>query len=662
MDTSLDNSTQPSNNSPPEGPERRSHRQSIRTRLTDFIYTPKGNSALIKRKAKAAKRKEMKANEEILYADYGDNYSKFETAPSELTPIDLQFYTPRAEDWVRIAMDYLGQQFKQDNIPDTPTLTTKSNGKQIKVRHPHQEENTHYVTIFVYNTGTVLIQGAECVEWCRANFSVLKKTLDEGRKVATDLPIERSPVQNHPRCPVTPHHDYITADKLRVTLPDKPSHSVESSEYLDESRHLTLLNESAEDSILPHMELLDHMSEEQLSQELTPEETVKPYKIQIQAQKDLIVDIHKQVKILSMCLEAKIAEADNLRQARNQEKVLNKEIMDKLQADLTAANLELEEYREKEKEIKVTKNLVVRQKREINRIKMSYDQLIKNKTELEKSLLKSSIPTITPENQHQHQQIIPHQDIEQGTQGGGQWNKIAAKQGQRPAVKVIVKDTVNGPAKTTKFDHDFPPLPNIQRISVIVNGKTRNQSKPHKIQIATIGGARIEEPHRIPKLFIAGDSNVRGLSDLVNPTLMTREVAVRGGARIQDAATKVPIDASRLEQGSIMIYNFGTNDLENPDYKKHITNLMDTLKQKAKHLTVGITSVPEQAERTLNERSKNINHTLEQACRDCNNIKLIKSRYQMSDFTRNGMFLNNEGRGKLADSINKFVNCQKNYV
>ena len=34
----------------------------------------------------------------------------------------------------------------------------------------------------------------------------------------------------------------------------------------------------------------------------------------------------------------------------------------------------------------------------------------------------------------------------------------------------------------------------------------------------------------------------------------------------------------------------------------------------------------------------------------------------MSDFTRNGMFLNNEGRGKLADSINKFVNCQKNYV
>ena len=100
---------------------------------------------------------------------------------------------------------------------------------------------------------------------------------------------------------------------------------------------------------------------------------------------------------------------------------------------------------------------------------------------------------------------------------------------------------------------------------------------------------------------------MRGLSDLVNPPLMTREVAVRGGARIQDAAIKVPIDAKRLEQGSIMVYNFGTNDLKNPDYKRHIANLVNTLKQEAKHLTVGITSVPEQADRTLNERSKNIN-------------------------------------------------------
>ena len=421
-------------------------------------------------------------------------------------------------------------------------------------------------------------------------------------------------------------------------------HGAGSPAYLEESRHPTLLNESqcSEDSILPHMELLNQMPEED-----TLEEAFKPYKVQIQAQKNLIADMHKQSIILEMCLEAKNAEVDSLRQAKNQEKISNKETMEKLLTDLTAANLELEEYRGKDKEIKATKQLVAKQKKEINKMKMSYDQLIKNKTELEKTLLKSNIPAKTPERHHQQRKP---QDVGQDTQGGGSWKKIAekkiaVKQAQKPT-KTIAKETANPPAQATKLDHHFPSLPNVQNISVIVNGKTRKESKPQKNR----------------KLFIAGDSNVRGLSDLVNPPLMTREVAVRGGARIQDAAIKAPIDAKRLEQGSIMVYNFGTNDLKNPDYKRHIANLVNTLKQEAKHLTVGITSVPEQADRTLNERSKNINQILEQACRDSSNIKLIKTSYQMSDLTRNGLFLNLAGRVKLASSINKFVTCHKNYV
>ena len=147
-------------------------RNKTKTQDPEFEYGHNVN----KKKLKERKHKEMQANAETLFYDFGDYYSQNPFHSNEgasggvqLTPTNAQFYTTRPNLWVEIL---------QTKLSDAELFLTQ-HGKQLKIKIEDGGDIVKYaLTVHIYNNGTVMIQGGKFEEWCRADYKLHKELVD----------------------------------------------------------------------------------------------------------------------------------------------------------------------------------------------------------------------------------------------------------------------------------------------------------------------------------------------------------------------------------------------------------------------------------------------------------------------------------------------------
>ena len=207
----------------------------------DFIYNTPIASKSAKRKLKKQKQREMRSNPETLYADYGEMYGPIKGNVDNKEVVDIQFHTNRPSIWAKEIMGHLDQQFAQNKIPAQPEILEKATGKQIKVNKP--PSNSHYLTVFVYNNGTVLVQGTKFESWCKSEFqTIVDRVKGESRKKeVSSVPIdtvEKSNLANshHKEVLKKPQEDNITSSSANISSSKSIDFAVNLSDsILDEN-------------------------------------------------------------------------------------------------------------------------------------------------------------------------------------------------------------------------------------------------------------------------------------------------------------------------------------------------------------------------------------------------------------------------------------------
>jgi hypothetical protein len=128
------------------------------------------------------KQKVMKTNPESLICDYGGDieFGSFDKRYGMgVTPADAQFFTTRSTQWLEALTDHFHDLYNKKEIPTPPEVFNTGNGPQIKVKNINTEHNDNYITIYLYNTGTTLIQGQYFEKWCQQYFYKLKQRMDK---------------------------------------------------------------------------------------------------------------------------------------------------------------------------------------------------------------------------------------------------------------------------------------------------------------------------------------------------------------------------------------------------------------------------------------------------------------------------------------------------
>jgi hypothetical protein len=197
-----------------------------RNRDPDFHYnTPVAkHKQKPNRKVKQQKKKDMKSCPEQMFGDYGDYYCEIGQEPFPENSVsrellDIQFFTSRPMLWTKAILEYCTQQYNRREIPNPPELFKQGTGNQIKIKDEGIDLFSNYLTIFLYDNGTTLIQGTNFEEWCYDHLHKVKMTIQMPSTPPTlpEKPMTRSTKNNtHER---TTHNYYAT---LKVNIPKSP--------------------------------------------------------------------------------------------------------------------------------------------------------------------------------------------------------------------------------------------------------------------------------------------------------------------------------------------------------------------------------------------------------------------------------------------------------
>ena len=130
---------------------------------SDFLYNdndiPAATTTSNRKAVRVKKQSDMKQNEEVLFFDFGVCYSAGRESV-ETDPVDIQFYTSHQSKWTRV----LDNHFEHEGL------------KQVQIKSDLGiQYKTDNVSVYVYKTGIVLIQGKECLQWCDDNYQSLKQ-------------------------------------------------------------------------------------------------------------------------------------------------------------------------------------------------------------------------------------------------------------------------------------------------------------------------------------------------------------------------------------------------------------------------------------------------------------------------------------------------------
>ena len=130
---------------------------------------PVNPSSTNRKNIRKKKKLTTKNSPEVLYVDCGsEGFHQWSVAREANYKIyDAQFHTDRHKEWLHECENDLKSHYK------IPTITEEGGGHCLHVDD---------LCIFIYDNGTILIQGAKSVEWCQQRFKTIKEGIDRGKK------------------------------------------------------------------------------------------------------------------------------------------------------------------------------------------------------------------------------------------------------------------------------------------------------------------------------------------------------------------------------------------------------------------------------------------------------------------------------------------------
>ena len=174
-----------------------------------FVLSPDINkrSKKIQKKANYSQRQKMKKRPETIFYDF-----KYECDDSNVMtlsddPSNAKFLTARSDIWLSACPQYYNSLHDQGTLKKRPEIRHYMYGKQVLVPDNRSPDSSCYVTVFVYKTGVVLIQGHDCAKWETSDMpaikSIVKDMESESHQSTTTDPIVDEQLLHEPSSPMS---------------------------------------------------------------------------------------------------------------------------------------------------------------------------------------------------------------------------------------------------------------------------------------------------------------------------------------------------------------------------------------------------------------------------------------------------------------------------
>jgi hypothetical protein len=173
----------------------------------------------------------MKEAPEVLFGDFGESgFDRFSNRRQKPGPVfDIQFHTNRPKAWIEHCMRELETQFRTGKLQQAPEKKVEGSGHRIVVLEELDQvgdttdtnPGNCRLSVYIYDNGTVLIQGSQFVDWCEQEFHVIKAMLDA--QMVCKSPIKLGLHDTvWVKLPTSPVHCNKLVEKMACSSPVKP--------------------------------------------------------------------------------------------------------------------------------------------------------------------------------------------------------------------------------------------------------------------------------------------------------------------------------------------------------------------------------------------------------------------------------------------------------
>ena len=154
-----------------------------KTRDVDIMYSPDPTTTTRTKTRKKHRKNtaEMKKQPEHVYFDYKyENLDGSGILALEGEPTNAKFYTERPVLWKNALLKHHMSLYQQDKHSRMPRFRPSENGDQLLVKGNYSDNTEEFlVTVFVYKTGVVLVQGRDFVQWIETDFKNVRALVEE---------------------------------------------------------------------------------------------------------------------------------------------------------------------------------------------------------------------------------------------------------------------------------------------------------------------------------------------------------------------------------------------------------------------------------------------------------------------------------------------------
>ena len=120
----------------------------------------------------------MKDNPETVLYDYKYNcINNSDVYTLDKNPCNAHFFTERPADWLRGSISYYNGLYTKGELKHKPQIEATRSGQQLPICGENEQECQ--ISIFVYKTGVVMIQGCDCDEWEHKDMPHIKTLLTD---------------------------------------------------------------------------------------------------------------------------------------------------------------------------------------------------------------------------------------------------------------------------------------------------------------------------------------------------------------------------------------------------------------------------------------------------------------------------------------------------
>ena len=172
-------------------------------------------------------------------------------------PTNAKFYTERPVLWKNPLLQYHMGLYQQNIHSQMPTFRPCENGDQLLVRGNYPHGSSEYlVTVFVYKSGVVLIQGRDFMDWVERDLKVIRalvednqtainQSLNESRQTVKKTPSGVAPITPVPKPENMPTEQLISTPAYVDSTISLPQLNLSSEDTVSTSRDNSLISDPA---------------------------------------------------------------------------------------------------------------------------------------------------------------------------------------------------------------------------------------------------------------------------------------------------------------------------------------------------------------------------------------------------------------------------------